>query len=384
MLNPFTQKRWLILVVDRDEKLVSNICDSLSGEYDTLGGHSGPEALEMYKKCRPDLIVTEVEMDGMNGYALCESIKEIAGKRFTPLIFISRNSDLESIKKGLQSGAEDYLAKPFEFEELFVRIQATLRTKKLYTQLMKAYEVIDDERNIIAAIQQSLLCKNPPEIPGFNFFTKYQPSSKAGGDYFDFFEIDRENLGIMVSDVSGHGTPAAVIMAMKRIILHSFLAKSPSPKEVLERLNEILCDNLQSGQFITAFYGVIHLPTRRMKYVSAGHNPPVLADYSKDTVTELWADKGFPLMIFPKNVMTEHEVELHANSKLVLYTDGLTEGKNPAGEIYGSARLKEGVLKLGKSGDAEKLGTRLLEEVQTFIDPVPFHDDYTMVVVEIE
>lgn len=384
MRNPFTQNRWIILVADRDEQLVSTVCTSLSADYDTLQAHSGKEALDMYKQFRPDMIVIETDMGGMGGFEVCEKIKEIAGKRFTPLIFISQNSDIESIKKGLQSGAEDYLAKPFEYEELYVRIQATLRTKKLYTHLMKAYEVIDSERSVIANIQQSLLCEKAPEIPGFNFFTRYQPSSKAGGDYFDFFKIEGDKLGVLVSDVSGHGTPAAVIMAMKRVLLHSFLAKSPSPKEVLERLNGILCDNLKSGQFITAFYGVIDLHSRKMRYVSAGHNPPILADLNEGRGVELWADRGFPLMIFPKNYMEEHEVQLPRNGKLVLYTDGLTEARNPDGEAYGSERLMEGVLRLGKQGDANALGTALLREVENFIEPVPFHDDYTMVIVDIE
>ncbi|MCH8157164.1 MAG: fused response regulator/phosphatase [Nitrospinae bacterium] len=384
MLNPFTQKRWIIQVVDSSEALVNLTCETLKSDYDTLMSFNGADAVAQYKSLRPDLVVMEVEMKGgVDGFEACRQIKEYAGRRFIPIIFTSNNSDLQSIKKGLQNGAEDYLGKPFEQEELFVRIQATLRTKKLYTQLMQAYEIIENERNIVGEIQQSLLCENPSTISGFNFFSTYPHSSKAGGDYFDFIQIDDDHLGVLVADVSGHGTPAAVIMAMKRILLRSFLSKIRSPRETLEKLNSILCENVRSGHFITAFYGVIHLPTRSMKYASAGHNPPILVDYNTGDVRELWADTGFPLMISPENIMAEHEVQLHPNSKLVLYTDGLTEAKNHQGEVYGSKQLADSVSQLGKNLDAEGLGQKLLEEIQNFMDGASFHDDYTLVIVEI-
>ncbi len=109
------------------------------------------------------------------------------------------------MKTGLKVGAEDYLTKPFESEELLARIHAVLRTQKLYNQLMEAYAIIDEGRDTIARIQKSLICKELPNIPGFNFFADYQPSSKASGDYYDFIRIDDDHLGVLVADVSGHG-----------------------------------------------------------------------------------------------------------------------------------------------------------------------------------
>ena len=382
MLNPYTQKRWLILVVDGSRELVSFACDSLKSDYDTITALNGIEAIEQYNKERPDLIILEVEE--CDGYEVCHKIKEISGRRFTPVIFISNNSDIGSIKKGLQCGAEDYLSKPFHPEELFVRVQATLRTKNLHTQLMKANEIIENERNIIAQIQQDLICESHPVIPGLNFYSKYQPSSKASGDYFDLITIDDEHLGVLVADVSGHGTPAAVIMAMKRILLRSFLSKIRSPRETLDILNKILCDNIHSGHFITAFYGVIHLPTRMMKYSSAGHNPPIYVDYNTGNIQELWAGKGFPLMILPDNKMEEHEVQLLQNSKLILYTDGLTEARNPDGVAFGAKRFSRLTLEIGEGLNAEELGAKLMEEVLGYMSGTLFHDDFTLMVVELE
>ena len=112
-------------------------------------------------------------------------------------------------------------------------------------------------------------------------------------------------MGVLVSDVSGHGTPAAVIMAMTRIALNTHLVKIRSPRAVLEKLNKILCENINTGDFITAFYAVIHIPTRVMTYASAGHNPAILYDPNKESIVELSLDHGFPLMIKPNNRIEE-------------------------------------------------------------------------------
>jgi sigma-B regulation protein RsbU (phosphoserine phosphatase) len=206
----------------------------------------------------------------------------------------------------------------------------------------------------------------------------YQPASKAGGDYYDFVQIDEDHLGILVSDVSGHGCPAAVIMAMMRVLLRSVFCQVISPKEALEKINLILCDNIESGHFITAFYGVIHLPTRRMKFASAGHNPPLLIDYDQDKVHQLTTTKGFPLIIFPQNDLEENEIELPLNSKLVLYTDGLTEAHNPQGEMFGLDRFSDHLQELGKSMDAVELGIRIKEMAQEFISSTSFSEDESL------
>ncbi|MBL4664803.1 MAG: SpoIIE family protein phosphatase [Nitrospinaceae bacterium] len=380
------ERRLKILIVDDSKTIVAVINNILKKDYDTCSAENGLLAIESFKKEKPDLILMDVEMPEMNGFEACKNIKALDTENngFTPIIFITGKGDLESMKTGLKSGAEDYLAKPFEPEELLARVQAVLRTKKLYNELMDAYAFIQREQDIIASIQQSLLCHQLPDIPGFRFFADYQPSSKASGDYYDFIQIDKDHLGILVADVSGHGSPAAVIMAMMRVVLRSFLSTTRSPKEVLEKINQSLCDNQKSGHFITAFYGVIHLPTRYMKYVSAGHNPPLLIDYESGHVQELNTEKGFPLMIHCDNDLEEKEVELPLNSKLICYTDGLTEARGTDQEMYGMERLRQNAQEMGKSMNAEKLGQALKNNVQTHLNGCEFTDDFTLVVLEVQ
>lgn len=381
-----SKRRNKILIVDDSKTIVAVITKILQKDYETCSAENGLVAIESFKKEKPDLILMDVEMPEMNGFEACKNIKALDSENsgFTPIIFITGKGDLESMKTGLKSGAEDYLAKPFEPEELLARVQAVLRTKKLYNELMEAYAFIEREQDIIASIQKSLLCHQPPEIPGFQFFADYQPSSKASGDYYDFIRIDPDHLGIIVADVSGHGSPAAVIMAMMRVVLRSFLSTVRSPKEVLEKINQSLCDNQKAGHFITAFYGVVHLPTREMKYASAGHNPPVLINYDTGNIVELNTEKGFPLMIHCDNDLDEKEIELPLNSKLICYTDGLTEARGMDQEMYGLERLKQKAQEMGKSMNAEKLGQALKNNVQTYLNGCEFTDDFTLVILEIE
>jgi phosphoserine phosphatase RsbU/P len=382
-MNPQPEHRPKILIVD-DSKVITLLIDSiLKEDYDTITASDGLKAIEANNREKPDLILMDVEMPNMNGYEACKIIKEQNENTFTPIIFITSKNDLQSMKTGLRAGAEDYLTKPFEPEELLVRVQAVLRTKKLYNQLTEAYAIIERERDTIAQIQRSLLCQELPKVSGFNFFADYQPSSKAGGDYYDFIQIDDDHLGVLVADVSGHGTPAAVIMAMMRVLLRSFLSKLHSPKEMLETLNRILCENQKLGHFITAFYGVIHLPSRQLKYASAGHNPPLLIEYDTDSIHQLKTDKGFPLMIHSHNEIEEREVRLPLNSKLICYTDGLTEARGKGTDMYGLDRLGEKSLQLGQALNSDELGQALKQNLNNFLDGGEFTDDFTLVIVEV-
>ncbi len=378
------EQRPKILIVDDSRTIVALINSILKEDYNTVTASDGLQAIEVNNREKPDLILMDVEMPNMNGYEACKIIKEQSLNTFTPIIFITSKGDLQSMKIGLKAGAEDYLTKPFESEELLARVQAVLRTKKLYNQLMEAYALIDRERDTIARIQKSLICQELPKIPGFNFFADYQASAKASGDYYDFIRIDDDHLGVLVADVSGHGSPAAVIMAMMRVLLRSFLARMHSPKEVLETLNSTLCENQNSGHFITAFYGVIHLPSRKMTYASAGHNPPLLIEYETGSVQRLNTQKGFPLMIHCQNEIEEREIFMPANSKLICYTDGLTEARGRGTDMYGLKRLEQKSLEMGKSRNANDLGLALKKNAEDFIQGFDFTDDFTLVIVETE
>ena len=189
---------------------------------------------------------------------------------------------------------------------------------------------------------------------------------------------------LLMTLVGNISTTLAALPAwpMLRVLLRCFLAKVRSPKEVLETINHILCENQKLGHFITAFYGVIHLPSRKMKYASAGHNPPLLIDYGTGSIQHLKTKKGFPLMINSHNEIEELETLLSPNSKLICYTNGFTEARGKGTDMYGLNRLGQKSLELGKSRNADELGRALKQDAQDFLDGGDFTDDFTLVIVE--
>lgn len=354
-------KQPTILVVDDVRTNVLLIAGLLHNDYKILKAYSGEEALEIQRRDNPDLILLDVVMPDMDGYEVCRRIKAENPNTFIPIIFLSARDDMDSKETGLLSGAEDFIAKPVEIAELRARIKALLWTKSLYGELAEAHAEIERERDAIARIQKDLLPAQPPSIPGFRFFCDYQPSSKAGGDYYDFIPIGDRHLGIIVCDVSGHGSPAAVIMAMTRIVLRVCLSETLSPREALEELNRILFREIDTSGFISAFYGVIDLPARKMKYASAGHNPAILLDYRANRHHLLSSKKGFPLKIALDNPMEENEIALPKGCKLAFYTDGITEAMNAERELFGIERLAAALLELGKNWSAERLGREVMK-----------------------
>jgi phosphoserine phosphatase RsbU/P len=207
-------------------------------------------------------------------------------------------------------------------------------------QLKAAYAELDYEMRRVAEIQLSLLPPRLPKIPGVDIAASYQTAARAGGDYYDFFDLGDGRWGVLIADVSGHGTPAAVVMAMLRTILHAQCCPQATPGQVLGRANAQLCNHYDrfSGTFVTAFYGILDPRDRSMAYSCAGHNPPLLVDH-KTNVRELNQALTYPLAIEPNTPFAESSVALSHGDTLLLYTDGITEAANPEGEMYGRERL---------------------------------------------
>ncbi len=273
-INPYTQSPWCILLADPSSEGLDRTCAALKSGYTMLTAENGPQTVETYLNQRPDIIVMSADSPTLDGFQVCRQIKDISGRRFTPIILLSEQSDIASLQHGFQSGAEDYLRKPFEPEELIIRIQSALRTKKLYVELMKAYEVIDRERDILANIQKNFFSEAPPQIPGYQFFTKYQPLLQSGRRLLRFHP-NRQGA-------SGHHDRRRVRAWHSRRRRHvdetdfvaSLLVRPDFSSETLETLNSVLFKHLKSGHFITAFYGVLNTTTRSRNTPAPGIAPP--------------------------------------------------------------------------------------------------------------
>jgi len=207
-------------------------------------------------------------------------------------------------------------------------------------RLKETYAELDLELKRVAEIQRSLLPRELPTIDGFDLAAWYQTAARAGGDYYDFFDLGDGRWGVMIADVSGHGTPAAVVMAMLRTMLHAYCVSCVTPAELLTLANRQLVDHSRryDGTFVTAFYGVLDSRRKVLRYASAGHHPPLLVD-RRIQVRELDEAQALPLAIDPTCEYHENETELTPGDTLLFYTDGITEAQNASGEMYGLGRL---------------------------------------------
>lgn len=254
----------------------------------------------------------------------------------------------------------------------------------LRNQLSDALAALDRELQVVGAIQRSLLPSRLPAIMGFELAAHYETSARAGGDYYDFFPLADGHWGLFIADVSGHGTPAAVLMAITHAIAHAQPGKHSPPAALLQYLNDQLTSAYtREGTFVTAFYAVLDPASRTLTYSRAGHNPPRLLHHGR--VGSLIEVGGFPLGVLPHQTFDEAVVTLEPNDLLLLYTDGITEAAAPngspaGGSSFGIDRLDQ-LLVEGSADSPSKCIAKIRAAVAAFTHDAPPSDDQTLIAI---
>jgi phosphoserine phosphatase RsbU/P len=235
--------------------------------------------------------------------------------------------------------------------------------EKRNRELVAAYTTLDDEFRTVGLIQQSLLPRSTPMIPKLTIATDYRPCGRAGGDYYDFFKLRNDLWGILLADVSGHGTPAAVIMAVTHALAHAYRSVAHIPAALLTHLDRALARRYSfDGSFVTAFYGVFDASTRRMTYASAGHPSPRLlrGDGSASIdISALASDGGLPLGafdVFERNGYESVTIALMPGDAMILYTDGISEARNQRGEFFGPEGIDRVLRSVPRGHPTELIG----------------------------
>ncbi len=251
----------------------------------------------------------------------------------------------------------------------------------LRQQLADAYERIDEEFRVVGELQRSLLPRDLPEMPGLRFASFYRTSARAGGDSYDIFPLPDGKCGLFVADVSGHGAPAAVMMAVTHAIAHTLPGQPLPPEDLLRELNDRLASGYTgtSGTFVTAFYGVFDPATKMLEYACAGHNPGRVVRSGE--IIDLDGASGLPLGVLTGERFARSRVQLHAGDKLVLYTDGITEAMDGSRRLFGLERLDE-VLRQCRSSDPDGIAKAVVAAVQDFSGKDAPADDQTLLIAQ--
>jgi phosphoserine phosphatase RsbU/P len=221
-------------------------------------------------------------------------------------------------------------------------------------------------------MQEALLPRSSPYIPGFQVSGLSVPAGFVGGDWYDFIPFDDGRVGLVLADVAGKGTAAALLMSATRGMLRSLAGARCSPGEVLTKLNRLLVEDFPPERFVTMIYGVLDPAGRTLTFSSAGHPPPLLAWGGEARF--LPSEKGLPLGLAAGS-FSESQVQIPAGSRLLFYSDGITEAVNCAEEEFGAGRLQGLMVRPRTSTEA------ILEEVGRFADGAGLHDDATVILV---
>jgi serine phosphatase RsbU (regulator of sigma subunit) len=250
---------------------------------------------------------------------------------------------------------------------------------------------LEEELRIARVIQMSLLPQGQIAMPGVSVSALCVPAREVGGDYYDFFPLGDDRFGMLIADVSGKGTSAALYMAELKGLMLSLSRTCPSPRQLMLTANQIISDHLDSRSFITMAYAVIDLAARTMVYARAGHTPLIYRSDSGDgdPSVEVLTPDGLVLGLRIdggetfERLLTEITIPLHRGDAMLLFTDGISEAMNAESDLFGDDRLARLV---GEHGHlpTDELRERILREIDAFVAGAPQHDDMTMILIKFE
>lgn len=375
--DPETDKPRIVIVEDNEEMLYL-LKQILGTDYLIYPAKNPVLGLEVAQRIIPALIISDVMMPEMNGFEFTRKLKEMPGLRSIPIVLLTAMNDLDGKLEGFTSGADDYIAKPFQPLELKARIQNLIVKSNLQKEKNQRLSQLQKELILARDIQSRLLPAKLPSVGGLSFGTLYIPLDEVGGDFYDVYE-NQDTITVFVCDVSGHGVPACLIASMVKMAFQSEIQENSSLDKVLRGLNRSLYSMI-GNNFVTASIAEIHKNTRQVRYVNAGH-PPFL-HISNSGIIERNAE-GKPLGVLSEFEFTVAEFSANEGDSLFFYTDGIPEATGPSGEAYGDERLKN-LLGKSKAFLPRELIDALGQELRGFMGEENFEDDITAFVVRFE
>lgn len=372
-----------LLVVDDEPDLETLIRQRFrkkirDAEFEFVFARNGVDALEMlHSDGEIDIVLTDINMPEMDGLTLLSKLAELETPR--KAIIVSAYGDMENIRTAMNRGAFDFLTKPIDFKDLEITIDKTTRELRLIKEAVDARDrlrIVQQELEVATRIQRSIVPSVFPAFPerdDFELFGKMIPARDVGGDFYDFFLVDENRLGIVIGDVAGKGIPAAIIMAVSRTLVKATALQGFRAADCLRQVNRLLCADYSAGLFVTLFYGIVDASTGKTDYCVAGHQPPYLIRKTGE-VSALEHPGGLVLGVSSEGEYHGGEVELHPGDSLILYTDGVSEAMDGDKNLYSETRLEE-VLRKQAAKPVPDLVKAIFANVRKFSAGLPQTDD---------
>jgi len=372
-----------ILVVDDSATNLQVLARTLQGSgHRILAAKDGPTAIEIAKKAKPDLILLDVMMPGMDGFEVLRELKSQPETRNILVIFLSARGEVADKVSGLELGAIDYITKPIQGEEVLARVAVHLSRQHLERELRRSRDRLDKELTGAGQMQQLLLPPKLPAHPSIRFGSFYQTSRHAGGDYYDVLPLHGDRLGILVADVSGHGAPAAIVMAMIRAVIHAFPGFADDPPTVMNYINHHFRFLWDTSMYATAIYAVLDPERGKMRLSSAGHPLPLRVGPSGN-VDSPQIETSMCLLWQEMPEIPCVEVPLQRGDRWLFFTDGITDRQSTNETMFDLERLSEALARYRDREPAE-IVTAIVGELDSFSKGQEPDDDQTLLVFSIK
>jgi len=372
-----------ILVIDDDTAVQELLRRTLKKQgYEVTVASNGEDGVAQAQKLRPALIICDWIMPRLTGIDVCRRVKADPELSTTQFFLLTSLGSIADRVKGLDAGADDFISKPIELNELQARVRAGLRLHQLSRDLKIAKQSLEAELAEAAEYVQSLL--PDPMTEPISIEAKFIPSRQLGGDCFDYNWLDADYLAIYLLDVAGHGLRAALPSVAVLNLLRSRALPNIDyykPSDVLRALNTTFQMSYQNDKYFTIWYGVYNRISRQLVYASAGHPPAVLISQSPASTAKIQRLKtpGMPVGMFPDAPYVDNCCDVEDLSSLYIFSDGVYEIHQPDGNIWGLDPFID-LLAAYNGASADQLEL-VLNYIQNLNAKAVFDDDWSLLKV---
>ncbi len=357
------------------------------GEYEFFFAHNGLEALTVLLREKDiNIILSDINMPEMDGLTLLTKINEMQNPAMK-CIMVSAYGDMGNIRSAMNNGAFDFATKPIDLDDLSVTIEKAIEQIDYIKKAQAEHSQLESLKTDLAVareIQQAILPRIFPPFPEnekeIDLAALMTPAKDVGGDFYDFFRIDANRIGVVMADVSGKGIPAAIFMAVSRTLIRTVGLQDYAPGKCLTKSNELLSAESVDSMFVTVFYGIYHIDTGELEYCNGGHNSPYIL-HANGEIEMLPISKN-PIVGAIEGVEYQGETtKLEVGDTLIMYTDGINEATNNAFEEYGDERMAQKLKSLNGKTCKEMIDEQL-EAVKTFAGDAEQSDDITIMALK--
>lgn len=371
--------------------------------YEVVATENGLKALEAFRKDDFSVLISDWLMPGMDGPALCREVRKVPRENYTYIVLLTSLDGKSNYLVAMDAGADDFMTKPFDSDQLKGRIQVAeriiglqLRVAEGARELREKNEQMEKDLKMARELQMALLPQLFPTLPrgvlpaesAISFSSFYYPMGEVSGDFFTVNRLSDTTVAVFIADVMGHGIRAALITAMVRALVEKFSGAAANPAAMLTKMNRSLftiLKHVESALFVTGFYLVVDTARSRILFANAAHPEPLLLRRLQGNLESISAkgNGGPPLGLLDDAQYQNCECPMAEDDFIMLFTDGLFEVAAPGDDIYSRERLMAAVRKRISLPSAVMLA-ELLGEIRQFSKGIEFSDDVCLVTIDIK